>query len=65
MNIGRIKLVCWLLVAGLSGYLGWTVYLYVTVVKKEVAAELSVEEQQELLNDVEEPEATRAELLAL
>lgn len=55
MNIARIKLLLWAVVLGLVAYLGWDVYQFLTVVKKEIATRLPEEVQKEALL-VEEPD---------
>ncbi len=59
MNIGRIKLLSWLGVLGLCGYLVWDVYHFVTVVTPEIQAQITEEKQIEYLRVPLPPEVSR------
>lgn len=62
MSVARIKLLCWVAVAGLAVYLGWEVYHFVAVVKPRLRTPLPVEVQEEVLN-VEVPETQDRQLI--
>jgi membrane-associated protease RseP (regulator of RpoE activity) len=59
MNVGRIKLACWVGVLGLCGYLAWDVYHFITVVTPENQAQISEETQLEYLKVPLPPEEAR------